>query len=75
MIGGLAIVYIIKSQSSEVLKMFKALPWLLTVWSELIEVDYLFFVRLENGQDVAWAGTVEVLDLEEVENCFNEEWA
>lgn len=55
------------------MKILETLAGLLTVGGELVEVDYLFLVGLEDRQDVAWAGTVEVLDLQQIEHCFDEE--
>lgn len=45
------------------MKILETLAGLLAVRGELVEVDYLFLVGLEDCQNVAWAGTVEVLDL------------
>ena len=55
------------------MKILEALAGLLAVRGELVEVDDLFFVGLEDGEDVAWTGAVEVLHLEQVEYGLDEE--
>ena len=55
------------------MKILEALAGLFAVGGELVEVDYLFLVGLEDGEDVAGTGAVEVLNFKQVEDCFDEE--